>query len=93
MGTLFAIAYHKDALAGLRGIEPKKIRQQIVGRINGLAANPKPQGCAKVQGMSDEHAEVYRIRQGDHRVLYSIRGDSEILVLDIGHRKDVYRNR
>lgn len=93
MGTLFAIAYADIALASLRDIEPKKIRQQIVTKINGLAQNPKPPGCCKVQGMGDGAAEVYRIRSGDYRALYAIRGDSEILVLDIGHRKDVYRNR
>ncbi len=93
MGTLLAIAYHKDALESLRAVEPKKIRQQIMKRIEGLATDPKPQGCAKVLGMSEGGAEVYRIRQGDFRVLYSIHGDTEIVILDIGHRKDVYRNR
>jgi mRNA interferase RelE/StbE len=91
MGTLFAIAYHEDALKGLQSVEPKKIRQQVAKRINALAEDPKPQGCAKVQGMSDGAAEVYRVRQGDYRILYSVVSDSEILILDIGHRKDIYR--
>jgi mRNA interferase RelE/StbE len=91
MGTLFAIAYHEDALKGLRDVQPKKVRQQIVNRINALAENPKPQGCAKVHGMSEGVAEVYRVRQGDYRILYSAQSDSEILILDVGHRKDVYR--
>lgn len=91
MGTLSAIAYHEDALKGLRDVEPKKVRQQVVKRINGLAENSKPQGCAKVMGMSDGAAEVYRVRQGDYRILYAVQSDSEIIILDIDHRKDVYR--
>ncbi len=93
MGTLIGIAYTEAALKGLAAIEPKKVRQQIKGKIDGLAQNQKPAGCTKLQNVMDGPYEVYRIRQGDHRVLYSVRGDSEILVLDIGHRKDVYRNR
>lgn len=92
MGTLFAIAYSEQALARLREIEPKKIRQQIVKKIAALSLNPKPPGCCKVQGMSNGSDEVYRIRSGDYRALYAL-SDNEVLVLDIGHRKDVYRNR
>lgn len=36
---------------------------------------------------------LWRIRVGDYRVIYTVR-DQElvILVVSIGHRKDVYRN-
>ena len=34
---------------------------------------------------------VYRIRSGHYRILYSIRDGSNIIVLDIGHRRDIYR--
>ena len=33
---------------------------------------------------------VYRVRQGDYRILYVVR-EIEVIVLDIDHRKDVYR--
>jgi mRNA-degrading endonuclease RelE of RelBE toxin-antitoxin system len=91
VGTLFGIAYTEKALASLRAIEPKKTRRRIADKINSLAANQHPPGCVKVQGMSDGYADVYRIRSGDYRALYSVHGDSEVLVLDIGHRKDIYR--
>jgi mRNA interferase RelE/StbE len=91
MGTPFVIAYHKDALAALKDIEPKKVRQQIIRRIDALGTDPKPPGCCKVVGgHGDELNEVYRVRQGDYRVIYAIR-TSDVLVLDIGHRKDIYR--
>lgn len=92
MGTLIALAYTKAALEALAAVEPKKVRQQIKGKIDALLNDPKPPGSAKVQGVMDGPYEVYRIRQGKHRVLYSVRGDTEILILDIGHRKDIYRD-
>ena len=92
MGTLFAIAYSEAALTSLSNIEPKKVRQQIVKKIASLTRTPKPPGSRKVQGMTSGTDEVYRVRSGDYRALYAVR-DSEIVVLDIGHRKDVYRNR
>lgn len=92
MGTLLAIAYAKAALQGLAAVEPKKVRRQVKERIDALATAPKPPGCTKILGSrADGLDEVYRVRQGDYRVIYAIRGDTEIIVLDIGHRKDVYR--
>lgn len=92
MGTPLGIAYTKAALKGLAEVEPKKVRLQIKSRIDSLSQNPKPPGCAKLVGANDADLnEVYRVRQGDHRIIYRIDGESEIVVLDIGHRKDIYR--
>ncbi len=92
MGTLVAIAYSEAALASLRNVQPKKVRKQIAKKIAALADNPKPPGSCKVQSMGNGTDEVYRVRSGDYRALYALRR-SEVVVLDIGHRKDVYRNR
>lgn len=90
MGTLIGIAYTEAALKGLAAIDQKKIRQQIKKRIDALADDPRPPGCDKMEGVMDGPYEVYRVRQGKHRVIYSAR-PSEIIVLDIGHRKEIYR--
>lgn len=89
MGTLVGISYTEAALRGLAAIEPKKIRKQMKKRIDELAKNPRPPGSKKLDGVMDGKYEVYRVRQGKHRAIYSIR-PSEIMVLDVGHRKDVY---
>ena len=35
---------------------------------------------------------VYRERSGDYRILYIVRSNpDEVLILDIGHRKEIYR--
>ena len=66
---------------------PKKDLQKIVRAIQRLSENPRPQGCEKLSGY-----KYYRIRQGDHRIVYSIQdGELTILVIKIGHRKDIYK--
>jgi len=35
---------------------------------------------------------TYRVRQGDYRIIYEVEDDRlVVLVVEIGHRKDVYR--
>lgn len=82
-------AYDPHALDYLRSL-PKKFRGQIVGKIKQLAFNPYPPTCKALQGMADGEEKVYRIRSGDYRILYVVRGNI-VVVLDIGHRKDIYR--
>lgn len=67
---------------------PKADRVRVAGTIVGLAAVPRPRGCRQLRGQED----VYRIRVGVHRVIYSIEERLiVVLILKIGHRKDVYR--
>jgi mRNA-degrading endonuclease RelE of RelBE toxin-antitoxin system len=90
MGTLYGFAYSDAALRSLESIVPAKTRGQIKSRIERLAANPTPPGCKKLVNVTDGTYPVYRIRQGSYRILYSVR-PIYIVILDIGHRKDVYR--
>jgi len=90
MASLYGFAYSEDALKYLETKVPGKIRGQIKRRIESLAANPAPSGSKKLNGVRDGQYPVYRVRQGDYRILYSIR-PIIIVIHDIGHRKDVYR--
>jgi len=56
--------------------------------IDALAQEARPAGCVKLAGSPD----LYRIRVGDYRIVYQIK-DNEllVLVLSIGHRREVYR--
>ena len=66
---------------------PKNDRARIVKRIQGLTENPRPSGCEKLSG-----DEKYRVRQGWYRIVYSIDDQiQEVLVVKVGHRKEVYR--
>ena len=61
---------------------------RVVRAVMALADQPRPRGARKLTGFDD----VFRIRVGRFRVLYSV-SDARlvILVLKIGHRKDIYR--
>ena len=61
---------------------------RILRAVQDLAREPRPSGCRKLQGYDD----VFRIRVGKFRILYSIDGMRIIVtVLKVAHRKDVYR--
>lgn len=90
MSALYGFAYTEIALKYLETQVPTKIRGQMKRRIEALAANPTPPGCKKLHGVLDGEHPVYRVRQGDYRILYSVR-PVIIVILDIGDRKDVYR--
>lgn len=68
---------------------PNKLAQKIALAIQNLAQTPFPPNYAKLQGWNN----TYRIRVGDYRVIYFfIKQQSKILITQILHRKDVYRN-
>ena len=64
------------------------IQKRIVKRIKLLRDNPRPPGVKKMAGEDD----LYRIREGDYRIIYTIR-DKELIVLvvKVGDRKEIYR--
>lgn len=67
----------------LEATEYQKIKKAILR----LADNPRPSGCSKLTGR-----EGWRIRVGDYRVIYEINDfTKEVVVLHVGHRRDVYR--
>ena len=66
---------------------PKQDVTRIIEKVRGLSSDPRPPGCEKLS-----LEEKYRIRQGKYRIIYAIEEDKlVILVIKIGHRKDVYR--
>ena len=92
MPALYGFAYADAALKYLETVPPAKIRGQIRRKVGTLANNPTPPGCKKLKGVTDGDNPVYRIRSGDYRILYVIRDNpDQIVIPDIGHRKDVYR--
>jgi len=68
---------------------PGDDKRKIAAAILSLAEDPRPRGARKLSG----YADVYRIRIDRYRVLYSV-SDKEVvvIVLKLGHRKDVYRD-
>ena len=83
----YKVSIKRSAVKEIEAIPQKKERQRIIRRIGQLANDPRPPGSKKLSGH-----DKYRIRQGSYRIVYSI-ADSELIVVvvKVGHRKDVYR--
>lgn len=82
----FELRFKASVSKDLRGVPAADLRR-ILERIEALRADPRPPGCQKLGG-----SELYRIRQGLWRIVYSIdEGTVIVEVIRIGHRRDVYR--
>lgn len=92
MVTINGFAFSESALAYLATI-PAKVRGQIVRKARALMHDPHPKGSKPLKGVTTSAGEtVYRERSGDYRILYVVRANpDQIVILDIDHRKDVYR--
>ena len=83
----YEVEIARSAEKQLRGL-PRTDRERVVSTIASLATNPFPKGVRKLSGYDD----VFRVRIGRYRVLYSISERAlTVLVLKIGHRGSVYR--
>jgi len=85
--VLYQIQYAPKAARAIEGLS-RDVQRRIVSRIELLAKNPRPHGTLKLAGQ-----DAYRIRVGDWRVIYAII-DKQLLVfvVDVDHRREVYRN-
>ena len=82
----YRIKYRASVEKEIRRI-PKKFINAVVTRIDALTQNPFPSGCKKLA-----QEELYRIRIGDYRIVYSVDTISKMVTIErIKHRKDIYR--
>ena len=83
---MHAVELLPSAAKALTKLE-RAVQVRIARRIDRLAEDPRAD-AVKLRGTDD----VWRVRVGDHRVLYRIDDDRlVVLVIRIGHRRDVYR--
>jgi mRNA interferase RelE/StbE len=67
---------------------PHADQRRITDMIEQLGADAYPPGAKRLQGKR----EYLRLRSGDYRVIYAVNDDRlEILIVAIGHRREVYR--
>ena len=67
---------------------PKEVQIRLKHRIDSLIENPFPRGVKKLSAQEN----FYRLRRGDHRIIYQVQGKAFlVLILKLGHRKNVYR--
>jgi mRNA interferase RelE/StbE len=84
----YELAFKKSVAKDLRRFPREDVRR-IMERIRALADDPRPPGCEKLSGL-----ERYRVRQGQYRIIYEVENRVlTVLVVKVGHRRDVYRAR
>ena len=67
---------------------PADARRRVARAMIALGDDPWPPGSRKLTG----HEDVFRIRVGVYRIIYSVSGRTLVIViLKVGHRKDIYR--
>jgi mRNA interferase RelE/StbE len=67
---------------------PEDVRRRIEPKIDALAEHPRPHGARKIEG----EETAYRVRVGDYRILYEVHDRPLlILIMNVGHRREVYR--
>ena len=77
-----------SATKELQALPEKAPLSRLVEKIQSLANQSRPSGAEKLAGRPN----LYRVRQGNDRVIYSV--DDQSCVVDavkVGHRRDVYR--
>ncbi|MGA9507629.1 MAG: type II toxin-antitoxin system RelE/ParE family toxin [Candidatus Sulfotelmatobacter sp.] len=83
----YTIQFKPPALRQLEKL-PREAQRRLAAKIEALREEPFPPGCKKMAAVPD----TWRIRTGDYRVVYQVhRGVLLVLVLAVGHRREVYR--
>lgn len=77
------------AVRQLRKLE-RSAQRRVQAAIELLAVEPRPSGAKKLVGGNGE----WRVRTGDYRIVYEIHDTVLlILVVAVGHRRDIYDRR
>lgn len=84
----YRVALKRVAAKALKKI-PKVDQKRIAEKIDSLSENLPTPETTKMKGNNPFH----KVRVGDYRIVYEIQDDILlILIVKIGHRKEIYRN-
>ena len=84
--SAYEVQVRPAAMRALRRIADAD-RDRIQAAIGLLAEDPRPPSSRRLTGRP-----AYRVRVGDYRIIYTIDdGLLVIVVVTLGHRRDVYR--
>lgn len=84
---MYTLLIKRSAERDLRRL-PRIVFQRVNEKILSLRDDPRPPGVRKLV----RALEGWRIRVGDHRVLYQIDDDAQtVTIVRVKHRREVYR--
>ncbi len=83
----YAILFARSARKELERLPAREVGR-IFAKIEGLARDPRPEGCRKLAGQG----ALWRIRVGVYRVIYAVDDDARMVdIIAVRHRRDAYR--
>ena len=83
----YTVEFSRPATREFRKL-PLQIQHRLELRIEKLSREPRPRDSKKMAGSQDR----YRVREGDFRIIYEVQDRILlIIVVRVGHRRDVYR--
>lgn len=83
----YRIEYTMAAGRCIRKLSPD-LQARVLAKMEAVSREPRGMGAVKLSGHN-----AYRVRVGDYRIIYSVLDDRLlVLVVAIGHRRDVYRD-
>ena len=83
----YQVAVALAAARQLRKFDPQ-VRRRIQAAIELLATEPRPPAATRLVGGAGE----WRVRTGDYRIVYEIEDERLlVLVLSVGHRREIYQ--
>ena len=68
----------------------EKLERKVKDRIGKTLLRYKEEPLRYAEKLSDPVLGEYRFRIGDYRVIFDVQGN-EIVVLRVGHRREIYR--
>ena len=82
----YGVFYSPAAQREILKLSQTRERRRILDAIDKLAGDPRPPGSRKLT-----NSRLWRIRVGDHRVIYSIDDNAAVVVvMRVAHRARVY---
>lgn len=83
----YRVEFKPSAADSFRKLD-KQIQRRLAAKVEALKENPRPTAAEKLKGEED----LYRLRSGDYRIVYQVQDEIFlVLILGVGHRKDIYR--
>lgn len=68
---------------------PKDIQIKIIQKLEFFLSQEDPLVYAEF--LTNPRIGTFRFRIGDYRVVFDLEDDQTIMIVDIGHRKNIYR--
>ena len=85
----FHLGFSDEAMESLRRIDPTQRNRIVKWLEKNVDGSDNPRRTGKL--LTGNHAGLWRYRVGDYRIICDIQdGLLLVLVVDVGHRKNVY---